>query len=96
MKIVLCMASLVAFAVTPAFAGEGHVSNRSLANMGLAGMKTLSDSQGMQVRGLSIAIAGGGSIASINGVGGMPAPSTSTSPPAITMPPATTPALLAT
>jgi hypothetical protein len=70
MKIVLCMASLVAFAVTPAFAGEGHVSNRSLSNMGLAGMKTLSDSQGMQVRGLSIAIAGGGSFASINGVGG--------------------------
>jgi hypothetical protein len=70
MKTLLGFASVLAFAVAPACAGEGHVSSQSLAKMGLSGMKTMSESQGMKIRGLSIAIAGGGSVASINGVGG--------------------------
>ena len=70
MKTLLGIASVIAFSVSPALAGEGRVSDQSLAKMGLSGMKAMSDSQGMHVRGLSVAVAGGGSIAYINGVGG--------------------------
>jgi len=69
MKILLSIASLVAFSVVPALAGEGRVSNQSLAKMGLSGMKAMSDVQGMQFRGLSVQV-GGFSSATINGVGG--------------------------
>jgi hypothetical protein len=69
MKILLGVASVVAFSMVPALAGEGRVSHQSLANMGLAGMTTMSDAQGMQLRGLS-AQAGGWSSATLNGVGG--------------------------
>ncbi len=37
----------------PVFAGEGHVPQSTLDAIGLAGMETLSDAEGMQVRGLS-------------------------------------------
>jgi|SRR5579862_7542644 len=59
MKILFALASIVAFSVAPAFAGEGQVSNQTLNKMGLSGMKVMSDQQGMQVRGLSIAVVGG-------------------------------------
>src|SRR3974377_391429 len=36
-----------------AFAADGRISDRSLAHMGLQGMKTMSDAQGMQIRGTS-------------------------------------------
>jgi len=70
MKSILAFASVVAFSVAPAFAGEGQVSNPSLAKMGLSGMKAMSDAQGMNVRGLSIAVVGGFSQASIHSGGG--------------------------
>jgi hypothetical protein len=70
MKVLLGLAAVVAFSAASAMAGEGRVPDHSLAKMGLAGMKTMSDTQGMHIRGLSIAVVGGGSIASINGVGG--------------------------
>jgi len=54
----------------PALAGDGQVSHKSLAKMGLSGMQTMSDSQGQQIRGLSVAVAAGGSIATIHGEGG--------------------------
>jgi hypothetical protein len=69
MKSLIAFASVVALSVVPAFAAQGHVSNQSLANMGLAGMKSMADAQGMQLRGLSVKV-GGGSIAGIAGVGG--------------------------
>jgi len=70
MKSILAFASVVAFSVAPAFAGEGQVSNPSLAKMGLSGMKAMSDAQGMNVRGLSVAVVGGFSQASIHSGGG--------------------------
>jgi hypothetical protein len=70
MKILLGIASVIAFSVAPALAGEGRVSDQSLAKMGLSGMKAMSDAQGMHVRGLSIAVVGGISTATIHGSGG--------------------------
>jgi hypothetical protein len=70
MKIVLGIASVIALSVAPVLAGEGRVSDQSLANMGLAGMQTMTDAQGTHVRGLAIAVVGGFSSAGIGGVGG--------------------------
>jgi hypothetical protein len=69
MKSLIALASVAMLAV-PAFAGEGHVSNQSLAKMGLTGMKAMADSQGAQIRGLSVAVAGGIGYSTISGVGG--------------------------
>jgi len=73
MKVLFSIASVLALAAAPAFAGEGHVSSKSLTNCGLSGMKVMSDADGMQIRGLAagvfgveIANAGGGTVA-ING-----------------------------
>src|SRR5271169_5010003 len=41
-----------------AFAADGRISKGSLAHMGLQGMKTMSDEQGMQVRGTSLSQGG--------------------------------------
>ena len=70
MKSLIALASVVALSVAPAFAAEGHVSQKALANMGLSGMKAMADSQGSQIRGLAIAVAGGVGYSTINGVGG--------------------------
>jgi hypothetical protein len=70
MKTLLSVAAVLALSAAPAFAGQGHVSKNSLAKMGLAGMQVMSDEQGQQIRGLSIAVAAGGSIAFIGGEGG--------------------------
>jgi hypothetical protein len=70
MKILFALASIVAFSVAPAFAGEGQVSEQSLGKMGLSGMKAMSDAQGMQIRGQSIAVVGGFSQAATFGRGG--------------------------
>jgi hypothetical protein len=70
MKSLYALATIVAFSAVPAFAGEGHVSTNSLAKMGLAGMKTMNDAQGMAIRGLSIAVVSGESHAHISGEGG--------------------------
>jgi hypothetical protein len=69
MKSLIALATVAMLAV-PAFAGEGHVSNQSLAKMGLSGMKAMADSQGTQIRGLAIAVAGGAGYSHISGVGG--------------------------
>ena len=68
MKNLIALASVLALSVVPAFAAEGHVSDQSLAKMGLTGMKTMTDTQGLQIRGMS-ATAGGYSIASVPGAG---------------------------
>ena len=70
MKTLLTVAALMVFAATSANAGDGRVSQQSLAKMGLAGMQVMSDAQGMQVRGTSIAIASGTSFAVQFGGGG--------------------------
>jgi type V secretory pathway adhesin AidA len=66
MKSLFALASVLIFSAAPAFAGEGQVSHQSLSNMGLTGMKAMTDAQGMQVRGLSVAVAGGHSTANVN------------------------------
>jgi len=70
MKSLYALAAIVALSAAPAFAGEGQISSKSLANMGLAGLKTMDDAQGMTVRGLSIAVVSGKSTATISGDGG--------------------------
>jgi hypothetical protein len=73
MRHLICLACIIGFSAAPALAGDRQVSTGSLAKMGLGGMKVASDHEGLQVRGLSIAIAtshthvtGGFDILSIN------------------------------
>jgi hypothetical protein len=70
MKTLLSLASVLVLSAAPALAGDGHVSSQSLAKMGLSGMHSMTDAQGTQIRGLSIAVVSGGSIAFIGGEGG--------------------------
>jgi hypothetical protein len=70
MRLLLGLFSVVAFSVAPSFAADGHVSSASLSKMGLSGMKAMTDAQGMQIRGLSIAVVSGGSGAHLLGAGG--------------------------
>ncbi len=70
MKSLLSLASVLVLSAAPALAGDGQVSSQSLAKMGLSGMHSMTDAQGTQIRGLSVAVASGGSIAFIGGGGG--------------------------
>jgi hypothetical protein len=67
---IFALASILAFAALPAFAGEGQISTHSLNNMGLSGLHLMTDAQGMHVRGLSIATVSGGTGAHVIGAGG--------------------------
>jgi len=69
MKSLIAFASVLALSVVPVFAGEGHVTDQSLAKMGLHGMQPLTDAQGMTIRGQS-ATAGGFSVATLGTSGG--------------------------
>jgi hypothetical protein len=51
MKLALAFLSVVLVAVAPAFAGDGTMPQKDLARLGLGGMKTLSDQEGMSIRG---------------------------------------------
>ena len=58
MKYALASAALLAALVSGnAFAGEGHVSRSTLADMGLADISMMSDADGRQVRGHGFAYA---------------------------------------
>jgi hypothetical protein len=70
MRHLLSLFCVIGLSAAPALAGDGHVARQSLAKMGLAGMQVMTDDQGMQVRGTSIAVVAGGSIAFIGGEGG--------------------------
>ena len=65
---IFALASILALSVVPAFAGD-QISARSLNNMGLNGLHVMTDAQGMNVRGLSIAVVSGGSGAKLLGAG---------------------------
>jgi len=68
MKTLLTIASVLVLSASPAFAGEGQISKQSLAKMGLSGMQTMSDAQGMQIRGTAaIVIVSGKSTATVPG-----------------------------
>jgi hypothetical protein len=58
MKLLFSIASVLALAAAPAFAGEGHVSSKSLQNCGLSGMKVMSDADGMSIRGTAATVFG--------------------------------------
>jgi hypothetical protein len=61
MKSLFALAAVVALSAAPALAADGHVSNPSLAKMGLSSMKAITDVQGMSIRGLAIAVVSGDS-----------------------------------
>ena len=47
------MFTALLLAASPVFAGDGSVSQATLSALGLGGMQTISDQEGMQVRGMS-------------------------------------------
>ena len=51
MKFALGFASILLFTVTAAIAGDGSLPQKSLARMGIGGMKPLSDGDGLAIRG---------------------------------------------
>jgi hypothetical protein len=54
MKLRIGFAVIVGLSVVSAVAGEGRLSNQSLAKIGLVGMKVMSDCQGLEIRGLGV------------------------------------------
>jgi hypothetical protein len=52
MRFVCSVAALLAFAAAPALAGDGRVPQSKLANLGLGNAQVLTDSEGMQIRGM--------------------------------------------
>jgi hypothetical protein len=54
MKLLIGLAAIVGLSAVSAMAGEGRLSNQSLAKIGLVGMKIMSDSQGLEIRGLGV------------------------------------------
>jgi hypothetical protein len=59
MRTLVITISLVALFAAPALAGDGGISDASLARMGLQGMQPISDAQGMSIRGTSFASVSG-------------------------------------
>jgi hypothetical protein len=57
-KFLLLFAALFGFSAAPAFAGDGHISKSGLSHMGLAGMKAMTDVDGMSIRGTSFVSVG--------------------------------------
>ena len=53
MKSALAMVVVMLMFAAPAFAGDGNVSQGTLSSLGLGDMQTVSDAEGMQVRGMS-------------------------------------------
>ena len=53
----VALVALLALIAAPAFAVDGNVSASTLNSLGLSGMETVSDAQGMQVRGMASAFA---------------------------------------
>lgn len=59
MKTLVTLAVVVCFASLPACAADGQISKSSLDRLGLAGLKPMSDVQGLEVRGLGVSEAMG-------------------------------------
>jgi hypothetical protein len=59
MKTLFATVSLLSLFAAPALAGDGRISDHSLARMGLQGMQPISDAQGMAIRGTAYASVSG-------------------------------------
>ena len=55
MKLFIAFAAILCLTVATAQAGDGQLTGRSLAAVGLGRMKAMSDDQGLDIRGLGIA-----------------------------------------
>jgi hypothetical protein len=55
MKTLLTVAAIVCLSALPAYSADGQVSKSTLALLGLSGLTTLSDAQGLEIRGLGVA-----------------------------------------
>jgi hypothetical protein len=64
MKILVALVTVVCLSAAPALAGDRQISKHSLARMGLQGMTTLSDADGMSIRGQAILVVVGHSFIS--------------------------------
>lgn len=60
MKYALALVAVFVLIASPALAGDGNVSPSTLKTLGLGGMKVVSDTEGMKVRGMSSSAAAGG------------------------------------
>jgi hypothetical protein len=60
MRTFAAVVAVLALVAAPALAGDGNVPRGTLSAMGLSGLKTLSDAQGLKVRGM-------GASATVNG-----------------------------
>ncbi len=56
MKILVALVTVVSLSAAPALAGDSQISKHSLARMGLQGMTTMSDVDGMSIRGQAILV----------------------------------------
>ena len=54
MKLLIGFAAIVCLSAASAMAGDGRLTNQSLAKIGLVGMQGMSDVQGLEIRGLGI------------------------------------------
>lgn len=54
MKLFIGCALVLGLSAVSAMAGDGQLSHQSLAKVGLGGMAMLSDSQGLEIRGLGV------------------------------------------
>jgi hypothetical protein len=54
MKLFIGCALVLGLSAVSAMAGDGQLSHQSLAKVGLSGMAMLSDSQGLEIRGLGV------------------------------------------
>jgi hypothetical protein len=74
MRTFAAVVAVLALVAAPALAGDGNVPRGTLSSMGLSGLKTMSDAQGLKVRGMgAIATVSGESSAIQAGVGGLAA-----------------------
>jgi hypothetical protein len=56
MKILVALVTVVSLSAAPALARDSQISKHSLARMGLQGMTTMSDADGMSIRGQAILV----------------------------------------
>lgn len=54
MKLLIGVTAVLAISAASATAGDGRLTNHALANVGLGGMKVMSDYQGLEIRGLGV------------------------------------------